>query len=106
MSFASHVARGVIRDASVRRKAMIVLLVAAVLMVLVGSTILTDVLNPREHVARFLVFWLGCGWLTLTVLLLAAFDMLAVRAQARAARAASRKEFLKRTKPLSKDAQD
>ena len=87
-SFAIHAARGVIRDSAVRRKAMFALLIVAVLMVITGTTLLQDVLNPREHAYRFILFWLACAWLTITSLLLALFDVLLVRAQGRAARKA------------------
>jgi len=42
--------------------------------------------HPREHPGWFLLFWVACGWLTLTAFLLALFDLLMVRAQDRAAR--------------------
>jgi protein-S-isoprenylcysteine O-methyltransferase Ste14 len=88
VTFAPQVVRGLIRNQATRRKAMGVVLVLTVLMVIVGSTVLREPLNPREHVGLFLLFWLACAWLTLTVVLLAVFDLLMVRTQARAARRA------------------
>lgn len=95
LSFATHATRGVIRDQKVRRTAMIVLIGAAALMALAGDTLLRELLNPREHAGWFIVFWLGCGWLTFTALLLALLDLLLVRAQARAAQKAFQQEFRK-----------
>ncbi len=91
MPFALHATRGIIRDRKVRRVTIFVLLTLAVLMVLAGSTFLREPLNPREHGAFwFAVYWLVCGWLTFTSLLLALFDLLMVRAEARAASRALR----------------
>lgn len=68
-----------------RRKTMFVLLVVAMVLLFAGSTILQRVLNPQEHPVWFLLFWGTCGWLTLTAMLLAIFDLLIVRLQARRA---------------------
>lgn len=92
--FVAHATRGVIRDQGTRRKMMSALLVVAVLLLVGGSTVLQGWLNPREHLGRFLFYWLACAWFTLTALLLAAFDMLMVRAQARAAKRALQTEVL------------
>ncbi len=92
-SFAAHAARGLIRNQGTRRTAMCVLLAVAALMLIAGSTILRELLEPREHVARFLLFWFVCAWFTVTALLLALLDLLLVRAQARAARRAIAEEF-------------
>ena len=93
-SFAAHSARGIIRDAGTRRKMMFALLFVAVLMVITGASVLQDFLNPREHALRFILFWLACAWFTITSLLLALFDALMARAQARAARRALREQML------------
>lgn len=85
-SFIAQVTRGIVRDQRMRRKMMSALLAVAVLLLVAGTTVLQDVINPREHVVRFIFYWFVCGWLTLTALLLALFDILFVRAQARALR--------------------
>ena len=82
-SFVVHATRGVIRDQKTRRKAMVVLLALAVLLLILGGTVLAPLLNPREHLIGALIFWLACIWLTLTAMLLAIFDLLAVRLEAR-----------------------
>jgi hypothetical protein len=92
-SFATHSARGVIRDPGTRRKTMFALLFVAVLMVIAGATVLQEFLNPREHAIRFILFWLACAWLTITSLLLALFDVLMARAQARAAQRMLREQM-------------
>jgi protein-S-isoprenylcysteine O-methyltransferase Ste14 len=84
-SFVVHATRGVIRDQNARRKTMFVLLVVALVLLFIGSTFLGSMLNPREHPFWFIFYWFVCGWLTLTAMLLALFDLLIVRAQARKA---------------------
>ncbi len=85
VSFIVHATRGVIRDHNTRRKTMLMLLVAALVLLSSGSTFLQVVLNPREHPGWFILFWLTCAWLTLTAMLLAIFDLLIVKLEARKA---------------------
>ena len=84
-SFIIHATRGVIRDPNTRRKAMFALVIVAVLLLFFGSTVLRSTLNPREHPFWFIFFWLICAWVTVTAMLLAIFDMLLVRLEARRA---------------------
>ena len=84
-SFTIHVTRGLIRDQNMRRKTMFVLLVVALVLLFLGSTFLQSFINPGEHPVWFILYWLVCAWLTLTAMLLALFDLFAVRAQARKA---------------------
>ena len=86
VSFAIHSARGLIRDQSTRRRVMFIMLVIAMLMLFFGTTFLPTLLSPREHPGWFILFWVACGWLTLTAFLLALFDLLLLRAQDRTAR--------------------
>lgn len=62
---------------------MLLLLVAALLLLFAGATFLEAPLNPREHPLGFILFWVACGWLTLTALLLAVFDMLMLKLEGR-----------------------
>ncbi len=71
-----------------RRKAMFWSALVALLMLFCGATFLAPVLDPREHAARFVLYWLACAWITITIVLLAIFDLLMVRAQGRAQRRA------------------
>jgi hypothetical protein len=92
--FTIHATRGLLRDERSRRKTMGISLVVTIAMLGAGLTVLRPWLNPHEHPWRFILFWFACAWETLLVLLLALFDLLLVRAQARAARKAFREEFL------------
>ena len=67
---------------------MLATLIAALAMIIIGSTFLREVLDHREHPVWFILFWSACAWLTVSAVLLAIFDLLIVRAQARAARKA------------------
>ena len=78
---------------------MSILIMLAVLMLIAGSTFLHEALNPREHALRFILFWFGCAWLTITALLLALFDALMVRAQGRAARSMLQQKFSPESDP-------
>lgn len=72
---------------------MFVTVLVAMLMLFAGSTFLEPLLAPREHPVWFILFWLVCAWFTLTALGLALFDLLIVRAQARAAKRELREKF-------------
>ena len=72
---------------------MVFLLALALLLLLLGGTLLAPWLNPREHLIGALVFWIACIWLTLTAMLLAIFDLLAVRLEAKRAKRALREKL-------------
>jgi hypothetical protein len=57
--------------------------IVAVVMLFLGSTVLAPVFDPRAHPAWFILYWLACAWVTVTAVLLAIFDLLLVRTQAR-----------------------
>ncbi|MGI9087706.1 MAG: hypothetical protein ACR2HH_08225 [Chthoniobacterales bacterium] len=84
--FAAVMASGFIREPGTRRKLMLAAVLLAGAMALAGITFLRAVLDHHEHPFWFIFFWLGCAWVTALALLLALFDVLTVRAQARAAR--------------------
>lgn len=90
VSVVVHASRGIIRDQKTRRKAMVVLLGLAVLMLVAGFTVFQSVLNPREHPWFVILFWLACVWLTFTAILLALFDLIVIRLEARRAQRALR----------------
>ena len=54
---------------------------AALIVLFTGATVLDQWL--RERPFAFLVYWAACAWITLLCVLLAIFDLLLVRAQAR-----------------------
>jgi hypothetical protein len=91
--FTIHATRGLLRDERARRGIMVMSLLAAVIMLVAGLTVLRPWLNPHEHPWRFLLYWFVCAWDTLLVLLLALLDMLLIRARARAERKAIREGF-------------
>lgn len=102
ISFVIHATRGVIRDQVIRRKTMFVLLVVAMALAFSGLTFLQGPLNHHEHPFRFIFFWLACIWLLVTAMLLAIFDLLMVRLEARRAQRQLR-EDLKATSSISPD---
>lgn len=53
----------------------------SVLMLFVGSVLIDGAL--RQYPIAFVIWWAACAWLMLASLLLAVFDMLAIRATAR-----------------------
>lgn len=67
---------------------MFIIVIVAMLMVFAGVIFLRSVLAPKEHPIWFLLYWIACGWITFTALLLAIFDVLMVRLQARMTRRA------------------
>src|ERR1700730_7240194 len=90
-SFVVHATRGVIRDQSTRRKAMLIVVLVALLFIVVGSTLLQSVLDLREHPGWFVFVCIVCASLTLTLSLLAIFDVLMLRTSAAKAERALRK---------------
>jgi len=72
---------------------MLFLLVIALLLLISGFTFLHPALNPQDHPWRVVFFWIVCIWLTFTALLLALFDLLVLRLQARRAERALREKF-------------
>jgi hypothetical protein len=84
--FTVHATRGLLRDRRSRRKTMTVSLIIAVVLLVAGLTVCRPWLDPHEHPWRFILYWLACVWVTVLVLLLALFDLLVIRAQARGAR--------------------
>jgi heme/copper-type cytochrome/quinol oxidase subunit 2 len=76
----------VIRDQQTRRNTMFILLLVALALLFSGSTFFESALNPRERPVWFILFWVACAWLTLTAMLLAIFDLLMVKLEARKTR--------------------
>ena len=97
VSFVVHATRGVIRDQKTRRKAMVVLLALAVLMLAAGFTVFQSALNPHEHPWFVILFWIACVWLTFTAMLLAIFDLIIIRAETSRAQRALRERLKSQT---------
>lgn len=85
-SFALHASRGLVRDQPTRRLTMFVLVIVALVLLFLGATFLAPVLDPHLRPGWFIFYWAICAWVTMTVVLLAIFDFLVVRAEGRAAR--------------------
>lgn len=77
--------KGLLRDTRLRRNVMLWIMAAALVMLFLGSWLMPDDW-ARKHFAIFFLYWAACGWLTLTGVLLAVFDMLVIRAAAKAMR--------------------
>jgi hypothetical protein len=90
--FTIHATRGLLRDPKLRRIMMAISVAIAVLMLVTGLTVFRSWLHPHEHPWRFVLFWFACAWQTGLAILLALFDLLVVRAEARAARKAFREQ--------------
>lgn len=82
-----------IRDAHARRTLMFYGVIIALGLLFCGSTFLDSYL--REHVIFFVGYWAICAWVTLFVVLLAVFDMLILRAAARAEKRRLAREILR-----------
>lgn len=91
--------KGIIRDQKARRIAMFYIMLAALVMLFIGSVFLSD-RWAREHFWPFVGYWLVCVWLTLSGMLLAVLDVLIIRAATRAHRRKLESEFL--SKPEDK----
>jgi len=98
-SFVVHATRGIIRDQNSRRKMMLALLALALAFLISGSTFLQGTLNPREHALRFLLFWAVCALFAVTAMLLAIFDFLIVKLEARKVE----RELREKLRPKSED---
>lgn len=93
-SFAIHSTRGLLRDRAARRKTMFVVVAVALLLMAMGPTLLASALDPHEHPALFILYWFSCAWLTLLALLLALFDMLLIRREARILRENLKQQYV------------
>jgi membrane protein implicated in regulation of membrane protease activity len=80
VSLIIQITKGVIRDQSTRRALMFGVVLIALLMLFVGATFLSGHLAGKP--LMFIAYWVVCGWLTLLAVLLAIYDLVAVRAKA------------------------
>jgi len=82
---------------------MVFVLTTALILMIFGTTALQKALDPHVRPGWFLFFWLVCAWLTTTAILLAVFDLLMVRTEARKAQRELRKEMDKTSSGSSTD---
>jgi predicted MFS family arabinose efflux permease len=87
-SFAAHSTRGVIRDRKARRVTM--LLSMALALLLLGCAVVID---AHEHLLVAVLCWFACAWMTVIVVLLALYDLLVLRREARAQREQLQRQF-------------
>lgn len=98
------IATGILHDAVQRRKAMFTIVLAALVLLFIGSTLLAGWL--RAHPWVFLFFWLGVAWLTLTSILLAIYDMLMMRKRGASEIKRLRQKFLQDLSSEAPDSKD
>lgn len=63
---------------------MFVVVLVALAMLFLGATFLGGLL--REHPVVFIIYWVACGWFAFTSILLALYDLLALRIEERDSR--------------------
>jgi len=89
--FIIQISKGLIRNQRARRLIMFYSVIIALVLLFAGSTLLWNFL--RDHPLVFLAYWAVCAWITLLTVLLALYDMVRVRAEARQALRRVREEF-------------
>lgn len=80
MKLTIQITRGLIRDLRMRRLVMFFGMLADLVMLFAGAVFLDKFLLDKPWL--FILYWVICGWLTLTILLLAIYDMIVMRATA------------------------
>ena len=71
-------------------------MLGALVMLFLGATFLDGWL--REHPILFVLYWFACAWATLTAMLLAFYDIIAIRAATRREKRRLSAEILARKK--------
>ena len=79
-SFLLLVSKGILRDRHMRRTVLFWIVGADLILLGAGALLLDAWLS--EHPVLFLLYWGTCLWLTATSLLLALYDLLALRREA------------------------
>jgi len=92
-SFIILITKGILRDREMRRNVLFGIVMADLALLGAGSTLLDEWLGA--HPLLFLLYWGTCLWLTLTAMLLALYDLLLVRAEARRERQRLKARILK-----------
>ena len=99
--FIIQVSKGLIRDQRARRTLMFYSVLVALVLLFAGSTFLWSLL--REHPFIFLIYWAGCAWVALLAVLLALYDMVKVRGEARRERRRIERELIKKAENENSD---
>jgi hypothetical protein len=90
------ITRGIIRSQRARRMIMFYDVIIAMVMLFSGSSVLRGWLRANPLI--FVIFWAACAWLTLLAVLLALFDLVAVRAAWRREKRRLEAEYLESLK--------
>ncbi len=85
------ITRGIIVDQRARRNVLFYVVMGALAMLVVGTVGIGEWLLARP--VLFILFWAACLWLTLLSVVMALFDMLMIRRDAREERKRLRKEI-------------
>jgi predicted MFS family arabinose efflux permease len=80
-SFAAHSTRGLLRDRKMRRRILLAALALALVFLAFAA-----VIDAHEHLLMAVICWAVCAWMTMLTMLLALYDLLVVRREARAER--------------------
>ena len=80
-SFILLISKGILRDRTQRRTVMFWIVAATLAQLAAGVFVLDAWLLANPVI--FLLYWGACFWLTITSLLLALYDMLALRVESR-----------------------
>ena len=94
MKLIIQITKAVIHDQPARRQAMFVVVCVALVALFAGTTFLSGWLAGNPLI--FLAYWTSCTWLTFAAVLLAIFDMVAMRLQLRREKRRLREEIFGR----------
>ena len=78
--FVILISKGILRDRQMRRTALFWIVLASLTLLGAGAFLLDGWLS--EHLIAFILYWGACLWLTMTSILLALYDLLAIRNEA------------------------
>jgi hypothetical protein len=84
-------ARSIASDQAARRRALFRMTLTACAALFLGATLFG--FHLEQHKWLFIFYWLGVAWLTLTIVLVAVYDVLAVLADGRRARRELERSF-------------
>ena len=93
-------ARWIARDQTLRRQAMFYVVLADLGLLFLGCTLFADFLQ-HDHPLTFMFYWAAVAWLTILSVLMAIFDLLLVRAAARASRRKLESDYLAEAKRVA-----
>jgi hypothetical protein len=94
------ITKGLIRDRQMRRVTMFGVAIGAMLMVFFGSVFQG---SKDDNPWLFICYWLSCAWLTVLLLLLSLYDLIALRLKMAAEQKKLKSEILDASVPGRKD---